>query len=621
MSGSERLERAQLPDRYVIEQKLGEGGMGIVFKARDTMLDKTVAVKVMIHGADAASQARFQREAQMASRLNHPNIIQVLDFGITEEDCPFMVMEYVGGKTLAELIEERGRLSLSESMAVFLQIVQALSHAHGQGVLHRDLKPQNVLLTDGEDEDPRVKLVDFGLAKPVTDEGLSTLTREGAVVGSPLYMSPEQAKSDDLDERSDLYSFGCLMYEALTGAVPIKGATALETVSLKAVRKAPTLVDAGFDYGETLEKIVATCLAIDPEDRFASSDKLAEALSACQSGAAAETAESGDSSSSEESGLRPGKRFLPALITGLVLAGLSLLVLLYLSASKIPEPVSERAPESGTEPGTESGQFSLFDFGGHKIMEDREGIFRCQLAVNDADLEAFASSEEASKLETLVVQSDGVMGPGLASLKDLPIVRLEFEYPLKSPDEAMKYVSEIKGLTTLRLDGCFTLSSKGLKHLAKLPNLTYLSLENSGLIDDDSIPIINTFPKLKDLLIPRTNVRARGLSLLDRNRHYDQLSLTANKLTDRDLDSLAGLDISSPNLSINPDLTPAGVRKFMKGRKLVEITLKDLPWKQQDFIELSKDYPEVLIHTRETVQDGELLKSISRNYRSGIEQK
>ncbi|MGD9685010.1 MAG: protein kinase [Candidatus Obscuribacterales bacterium] len=608
-------DRPELPDRYVIEAALGRGNMGAVYRARDTMLDKIVAVKVMIHGADAGAQARFQREAQMASRLNHPGIIQVFDFGITDDDCPFMVMEYVEGKSLAEVIEERGHLSLSEGMAVFGQIAQALAHAHAQGVLHRDLKAQNVLLTGEAQEEPRVKLVDFGLARPVTDEGLSTLTREGALVGSPLYMSPEQAKAADLDERSDLYSFGCLMYEALTGDVPIRGATALETVSLKATRKAPSLADAGFDYGDALEKIVATCLSIDPKDRFGSADDLAEALSSFDPGG-----------SSEESVPTKEKRRLPVFVTGMVLPGLLLPVLLYFFVFADAEPGSEPGsePASGAQTGdgkSAAGTYSLFDYGGRKILEDKKGVFRCQLGVTDQDLEDFARSEEASRLEALVVQGDGITGPGLASLKDLPIVRLEIEYPLKNPDEAMKYVSEIKGLTTLRLDGCFTLSREGLKHLARLPNLTYLSLENSGLIDDDCIPVINTFPKVKDLLMPRTNVRARGLSMLDRNRHYDQLSLTANKLTDRDLDSLAGLDIRSPNLSINPELTPGGVCKFMKGRKLFEITLKDLPWTERDFIELSRAYPKVLIHTRETVDVGEVLQTVSRDFRNGKVQK
>lgn len=605
-----------LLDRYVIGQKLGEGGMGVVYRARDKLLDKTVAVKVMIHGANAGAQARFQREAQMASRLNHANIVQVLDFGITDGDYPFMVMEYVDGRSLAELIAEQGPLSLSESLPILVQIVLALAHAHGQGVLHRDLKAHNVILTKNADGECLVKLVDFGLAKPVSDEGLSTLTRVGAMVGSPLYMSPEQAKSADLDGRSDLYSFGCLMYETLTGDVPIRGGTVLETLSLKATRKAPSLADAGSDCGDAVEAIVATCLAIDPEDRFASADKLAEALGALDLGSPVDGPEIFGTDTPEVSGTKQGQRLVPFFLGGLIFICLLLPVFCLFAMQKDPEP----GPEANALK-REVAQASLLDYGGHQIVEVKEGVFRCQLGVTDADLEAFARSDDADKLRTLAIQGGGIKGYGLASLKDFPIVKIEFEYPLKNPDVAMKYVSEIKTLTTLRLDGCFTVSSKGLKHLAELPNLTYLSLENSGLIDDESIAIINTFPRVKDLLIPRTNVRAKGLSMLDRNRHYDQLSLTANNLTDLDLDSLAGLDISSPNLSINPKLTPAGVSKFMKGRKLVEITLKDLPWKEEDFVRLSRAYPQVVIHTRETVDVGDRLETVSRDYRNGIEQR
>lgn len=273
------IKHPELPERYRVEKIIGSGGMGIVYKARDSYLDKDVAVKMLLlSNVEQKLLTRFQREAKIASSLAHINLITVLDFGVTGDGKPYMVMDYADGTTLSALLNQEGSLTIERCIPIFIQICEGLSHAHSKGIFHRDLKPGNVILTDIGCEVPLVRIVDFGLAKPTETNGASTLTEIGAVMGSPLYMSPEQAMSKEVDNRTDIYSMGCLMYKALTGRVPIEGDTALETLSTKCAQVAPRLDIEDNVYPEQLCNMVARCLSIAPEDRYQSIDELLSLL-------------------------------------------------------------------------------------------------------------------------------------------------------------------------------------------------------------------------------------------------------------------------------------------------------------------------------------------------------
>lgn len=225
-----------LPPQYQIVGKLGEGGMGSVFLGRNQLIDRPVAIKVFT--ADSVRgetmMRRFQQEGRAASKLSHPNLAQLYEFGVSEEGLPYMIMEYVEGENLSEYIEKHGVLSVEQSIAVARQMCDGLEHAHERGVIHRDIKPTNIMIVRSGDT-ITAKLVDFGIAKVLeTDEkGAQQLTREGDVFGSPLYMSPEQASGKVIDKRSDIYSLACVLYEALAGRAPMMGATVLETLGKK----------------------------------------------------------------------------------------------------------------------------------------------------------------------------------------------------------------------------------------------------------------------------------------------------------------------------------------------------------------------------------------------------
>lgn len=240
------VAQRKLSDRYDHIGSLGSGGMSVVYKARDRNLDRIVAIKQLSNAMSGVQMVlRFQREACAYAALKHPNIVNVYDFGFDEENKPFLVMDFVEGKTLEELIAENGSLNIPQTLEVFIQLLDGLSHAHLKGIVHRDLKPANVMIQRLTAVDRlQVKIMDFGIAKvKVDDTEAAWQTQTGQVMGSPLYMSPEQSVSSDVDERADIYSVGCMLFESLTGQPPFRGESLMETITLHRTGIPPRMSD------------------------------------------------------------------------------------------------------------------------------------------------------------------------------------------------------------------------------------------------------------------------------------------------------------------------------------------------------------------------------------------
>ena len=254
----------RLADRFVLENKLGSGGMASVFLGRDEVLDRPVAVKVLnpLHGGTDIGD-RFEREGRTAARLAHPNIVQVYDAGEAEFDgreTSYIVMEYVPGGDLKGLIDVRSRLPGAELARLGDEICAGLAHAHERGVIHRDIKPHNILL----DENGHAKVTDFGIARALD---ATQATRTGAYLGTALYSSPEQLRGQKATAKSDVYSLGVTLYQAATGEPPFSGSTPLEIAS-QHVSKIPTPPrERGADVSENLEALILGCLAKEPDDR------------------------------------------------------------------------------------------------------------------------------------------------------------------------------------------------------------------------------------------------------------------------------------------------------------------------------------------------------------------
>ncbi len=261
-------------DRYRVERRLGVGGMSTVQLAFDQRLERYVAIKLLAEhlAHDPAFVSRFRREALSAARLVHPNIVQVFDFGFDEgQHQHFIVMEHVPGHSCAELLRDRGHLDVAQAMEIVTQACRGLDYAHRNGVVHRDVKPGNLLLSDAE----VVKLADFGIAR-ATDQ--SSITQVGSVLGTAAYLSPEQARGEEAGPRADLYSLGVVSYQLLCGRLPYE-ATSLSELALKQQRELPAALDElNPSVPPELAAAIATALAIDQRERPADAAVLAETL-------------------------------------------------------------------------------------------------------------------------------------------------------------------------------------------------------------------------------------------------------------------------------------------------------------------------------------------------------
>ncbi|GAA2880492.1 Stk1 family PASTA domain-containing Ser/Thr kinase [Streptomyces mexicanus] len=277
-------EPRRLGGRYELGQVLGRGGMAEVYLAHDTRLGRTVAVKTLRAdlARDPSFQARFRREAQSAASLNHPAIVAVYDTGedyIDGVSIPYIVMEYVDGSTLRELLHSGRKLLPERAMEMTIGILQGLEYAHRNGIVHRDIKPANVMLT----RNGQVKVMDFGIARAMGDSGM-TMTQTAAVIGTAQYLSPEQAKGEQVDARSDLYSTGCLLYELLTVRPPFVGDSPV-AVAYQHVREEPQPPSV-FDPEITpeMDAIVLRALVKDPDYRYQSADEMRADIEACLDG-------------------------------------------------------------------------------------------------------------------------------------------------------------------------------------------------------------------------------------------------------------------------------------------------------------------------------------------------
>ncbi len=331
---------------YRILERLGAGGMGEVYRAQDTQLARSVAIKILPahHAADTERRRRFLQEARAVSALNHPNIISIYDI-VFEGDTAFMVMEYVAGNTLADLVPAGG-LPVAEALEYAIQMAGALEAAHGAGIVHRDFKPGNVMVS----KPGWIKVLDFGLAKRAfagPDVGLNDqtatlgsgpLTVEGSVVGTISYMSPEQAEGKPVDARSDVFSFGAVLYEMLTGRRAFKGESALSTLTAILRDNVPAITQFSPGVPLRLEDIVRRCLAKDPAARWQNMAEIRAALTAVKRGL-----DAGIVAAPTEKPARRGRR--KAAFLGIAVAAAAAVFAIVYSISK---PVSTRGRRGGT---------------------------------------------------------------------------------------------------------------------------------------------------------------------------------------------------------------------------------------------------------------------------------
>ncbi|MCC6748756.1 MAG: serine/threonine protein kinase [Deltaproteobacteria bacterium] len=292
--------------RYRVLERIGRGAMGLVYRVEHVRMGKIAALKLLHRDlvADPTQLRRFQHEAEAVSRLDHPHIVQVFDFGPLD-DTFYLVMEYLRGEDLSAVVKRDGPLSLQRTARILAQVCDALSEAHHHRIVHRDLKPENIRVTRTRGGDDFVKVLDFGLAKTVAPQAPPDSTGQGALVGTPHYMAPEQIRGGVVDHRSDLYSLGAVAYRLLTGRPPFEGRTAVAVLTKHITEElvAPSRAAPERRLPQALDPVLGRALAKRPEDRFPSAEALKEALLEL-----AERAESGELEEAAPSGDAPRRR-------------------------------------------------------------------------------------------------------------------------------------------------------------------------------------------------------------------------------------------------------------------------------------------------------------------------
>ncbi|MGB8510377.1 MAG: protein kinase, partial [Pyrinomonadaceae bacterium] len=372
-----------LDGRYQLEKRLGQGGMGVVFKARHIFLKTQHAIKIILPdlvGNDPSLATRFRQEAMAAAAVHHPNTISVTDFGIVSGTMPFLVMEFIEGPSLHEILQREKKLTPARALEIMLAVCAGVAAAHSFGIVHRDLKPLNIILKAGRPIGEAVKVLDFGLAKIKSGELLGSFVaaQTQGMMGSPFYMAPEQWSDEDIDVRADIYSLGIILYQMLAGEVPFRGASVPSIMKKHLTDPPPPLSERGVHAPASVEAVVRHALAKEANDRPASVEVFMEELRAALDDVQREPL----SNEAGQPTMRIGGDTLEALRRGQGLRA---------GESGTPPVRSKRVEGAG---GTDTGEPQV-ERGGD--VSAREAEIRAQLARAEAELAAFTEQSAARK--------------------------------------------------------------------------------------------------------------------------------------------------------------------------------------------------------------------------------
>ena len=503
MTDKNKLKVSLLNDRYEIKGVLGEGGLGVVYAAFDRILQIDVAIKTLQTDSEGQALVRLQREAVTAGRLQNENIAKIFDFGQTQDGMPYMVMELVVGKSLAELISESGPFEFRKAVNVFIQICRGLENAHKHGIVHRDLKPSNVMLIE-RDETFLVKLLDFGVAKLETDQKLTTT---GAMVGSPVYMSPEQARGLEVTYKSDFYSLGCLMFETLTGQPPFKGESALDTISMHRNIAAPLLTDIlpENQIPSALVQLIDECLHKSPDDRPEDACAIKTTLENILTIKAVPQAElfdepkKIDAAQAKSLTEQSAKTQKAALKFAGVISVFSLIILSLLYFNFHSTNISKNSKLDDSLRGNTSAHMSqdLESFHSKSLNFEfstfhGDGLMTAKSEATDEDMKDL----QTDLFQILKLKSCNVTGKGFKYLQNKPITEIEIRTDSFQP----VYLKELLPITTLkrlRIDKSIV-DDKTIQEIIKFKNLEGLSID-SKKVTDETLSYLSALPKLKML--------------------------------------------------------------------------------------------------------------------------
>ncbi|HEY9719376.1 MAG TPA: protein kinase [Trichormus sp.] len=553
--------------RFRVEGTIGAGGMSTVYKALDLSLGREVAIKVLIPKLNASQSnlLRFQKEAKALSSLNHDNIVRVWEYGIIEDTVQFMVMEYLSGSPLSDELQKEGTLSIERTVSIVNQICNALSHAHTHNIVHRDLKPSNVVLESSQGIKDHVKIIDFGIAKLISDTGIQNLTSTGEIFGSPYYMSPEQCGGLHVDKRSDIYSLGCIMYECLAGTPPFIGDTPLSTLMKHQQDKPLSLKEAtlGKSFPPVLEQIVSRMLQKRPADRYQLAEEVQLDLDRLKNVDWSNQESTSDLAlayhpsqfstllplqvvktampvAEEKSGTVLHRQFLiGGTLVALVMIGLVIFVLIN-TVNRKEEQLSQEQAERITQKNKQPGLGLLTD------VKDTVS----QMIDNNTLGIAIVDSGPYSIDCTAKVVNNPADWAKLTNKKDLQNVNLT---QTDVTDAQVASLAKFP-LRYLDLSTCKNVSAQGLKAIENMPTLQVFDFGHGS--PDPACCFVHFNPNLVDLRLNSDSVYDEGVKYLLRLKRLRRLDLRNNYLTDKSLKTLRQFkNLDSLDLRGNSALT------------------------------------------------------------------
>lgn len=585
--------------KYKVTERIGSGGMGIVYRCTQLLIDKDVAIKTLTHASmNDEAVIRFQTEARAAGSLSHANLLSVHDFGTTEEGVPYMVMDYVPGTTLQDLLQRTGQLSLPMVLDLFIECADGLAHAHAQKVLHRDIKPSNIMLLENEIRLGTIRILDFGIAKIGGDSTKTQeLTKTGVVLGSPLYMSPEQGIGKKIDARTDIYSLGCVLYECISGSPPLAGETIIETLMKHQIEAPKPLSEAsmGREIPQALDSLVMKMLSKDANERTASMeevrDKLIEIRELKRNGEVLPKTNQAVDQNPPCKNLLWSKLSNVKVITGL-LSAFALAVTVYLFQTLIFTPTVTNKPLVQIDAHVASPDLEKlgYDKKVEKILTENaeRGYSDARILANEFTFNQFRMIQACKWIRTLTLgESTNIIPEGLRLLRDNPITELRLDRS-ELNDQCLEAVSEFKNLRVLSINYAKGITSSGIQYLVKLRGLKTLSmravpvtidtldkllkngelweidLDDNPLITDSYLRVIGSFKKGICVSLMNTNVTDNGVKYLGKKVLF--LCLRGNRqITDSAMETLSNQcpDIRSLDVA-NTGVTAKGILMLRK---------------------------------------------------------
>ena len=542
--------------RYEILSRLGSGGTSTVYKALDLVLKRFVAVKLLRAGTRTQEQlVRLQREARAICLLKHPNIIDAFDFVVDGNNVPVLAMEYVDGVSLDDLIKRKGPLELDDAIRVCEQICSALNYAHSHNIMHRDLKPANIIV---QNTNPiEIKIIDFGIAKLSDEDG--SLTNAGEIVGTPSFISPEQAQGGKVDYRSDIYSLGCLMYKILTGRNPFRGATVMETLQAQIHDDAPTLMEgnASREFPDELEEIIAKALKKNPDERFQSMNEVSAALDELNpntSESLFETPEIEDEPLDSEN--KRSKLVLPVILLAVLLA-------VALAAMQISKTFSEKEEQTSEESMIKTHQL------GKKSVGKWNWYFIRSKTVTDDQLETL----RALKADRLTLAKTTITNEQLQKVAKIPLVLLDLRETAISNEGLRTICDTMPNLRSLVIEQCPNIDSRGYREIRKLKKLTILSLRNTTVSDDDLKVLCPALPNLNLLYVANSpNITDGAIDEILKLKYLYSVRIDGTKITPAAINRLSSLPLALflgiGNLGLNDSNMPT----FSKNISMLDLS-------------------------------------------------